>query len=177
MKANPHAHADEAPVPRKAPSVAEQLEGLSLFSTPPEPTGTAILAKAQADLAALTGVERAAVGMMTAELHASTRWIDQAFQAVLFCAFRLSQPDFTSDDVWAVLERSGRDEIETERNPSALGAVMVRAKRCGFIVKTGEVRASARPSQHNQEIRVWRRASQSEWLDCQHAPTKEPLHE
>lgn len=97
-----------------------------------------------------------AVGIQRADDHASTRWKALATQCVRICADTL--PDFTSDDIWAALAHSTKDIIEGERNPSALGPVMLAMARTGYITKTGTVRPSKRPAQHGQEIRVWRKA-------------------
>jgi len=94
-------------------------------------------------------------GMATAELHASERWMASAMVAVLLCADTL--PDFTSDDVWDVLRHWKTDPLETERNPKALGAVMLKAAKRGWIVKTGTVRNSTRKSLHASPRTVWRR--------------------
>lgn len=103
-----------------------------------------------------TGAERRDAGMATTNRHASTRWKVLAAEAILWCAKNLT--DFTTDDVWAYLTRSGHDIIETERNPSAMGPAMRRAAVKGVIVKVGTVRPSIRPSQHCQEIRIWKLA-------------------
>jgi len=95
-----------------------------------------------------------AEGMADAEDGASLRWLALARDCVAVCASTL--PQFTTDDVWAALERSGRDIIESERNPSAIGVVMLAAKRAGTIRKVeGVTVTSTRPSRHGQLLRVW----------------------
>lgn len=97
-----------------------------------------------------------AQGMATAELHATERWMLSAMVTVLFCADTL--PEFTSDDVWEVLRNAKADPLETERNPKALGAVMLKAAKRGWIEKTGMVRNSKRKSLHASPRTIWRRA-------------------
>ena len=95
-----------------------------------------------------------AEGMTAAEDGASLRWLALARDCVTLCAAVL--PQFTTDDVWAALERSGRDIIESERNPSAIGVVMLAAKKSGTIRKLeGVTVTSTRPSRHGQLLRVW----------------------
>ena len=105
-------------------------------------------------LFAQTGADLRDAGMALTDGHASTRWKALAAEAITWCADNLE--DFTTDDVWAYLAQSGRDIMETERNPSAMGPAMRRAAVEGVIVKVGTVRPSIRPSQHCQEIRIWR---------------------
>ena len=105
---------------------------------------------------AAPGIPEKLAGMATADLHATERWTQLALDCVRICADTL--PDFTSDDVWKSLVASGQDAIETERNPKALGAVMLRAARAGLIVKTGTVRNSDRPQLHASPRQVWRKA-------------------
>ena len=95
-----------------------------------------------------------AQGMTAAEDGASLRWLALARDCVALFAAVL--PQFTTDDVWAALERSGRDIIESERNPSAIGVVMQAAKKSGTIRKVeGVTVTSTRPSRHGQLLRVW----------------------
>ncbi len=104
--------------------------------------------------AAPTVATAIAEGMADAEDGASLRWLALARDCVAVCASTL--PQFTTDDVWAALERSGRDIIESERNPSAIGVVMLAAKRAGTIRKVEGVSVtSTRPSRHGQLLRVW----------------------
>jgi len=103
-----------------------------------------------------TGATLRDTGMAQADAHAATRWKALAAEAIAWCA--RNHDDFTTDDVWAFLAESGQDIMETERNPSAMGPAMRRAASAGRIVKVGTVRPSTRPSQHCQEIRVWKSA-------------------
>lgn len=105
---------------------------------------------------AAPGVPEKLAGMATADAHATDRWSQLALDCVRLCADAL--PDFTSDDVWKSLVASGQDVIETERNPKALGAVMLRAARAGLIVKTGTVRNSTHVANHARPVQVWQKA-------------------
>lgn len=97
-------------------------------------------------------------GMARAELHASERWMQLAYDAVIFVSGLL--PDFTSADVIAALKDSGRDVIESERNLVAMGAVMSRAAREKLITKTGEYRETG---SHRRPCTVWRKTTTDEF--------------
>ncbi len=75
------------------------------------------MSKLDFGLFAPTGADLRNVGMSQTNDHASTRWKVLAAEAITWCAENLH--DFTTDDVWAYLARSGRDIIETERNSRA----------------------------------------------------------
>lgn len=115
-----------------------RIMDLPLFSAPDPGTVTAAIV----------------AGMREAEDGASERWLTLARRCVELCAATL--PVFTTDDVWATLEQSGRDIVESERNPSAIGVVMLAARRDGVIRKVpGATVTSTRPSRHGQLLRVW----------------------
>jgi hypothetical protein len=97
-------------------------------------------------------------GMATAELHASERWAQAAYDAVVFVSGLM--PDFTAADVWATLKGGERDPIESERNPTAMGAVMARAARDRLITPTGEYRPTGH---HKRPQMVWRKTSTEEY--------------
>lgn len=98
-------------------------------------------------------------GIRKADDHASIRWREAAAKAVRLCADLL--PDFTADSVWEVLEKGGADVIETERNPSALGPVILAFARDQYIQKTGELRPSKFARRH-RELTVWTRWNKTE---------------
>lgn len=124
------------------------------------PTGSPSLFDAPA-----TGEALRDKGMQESDDHASLRWRELADQAIVLVSGIL--PEFTTDDVWAALEQSGRDAIETERNPSAMGAAMARMARAGMIIRTGTTKPSARPSRHVAEMRVWRKTTPDEYRQRQ----------
>lgn len=108
-----------------------------------------------------TGEQLRDEGMAKTDGKASARWKELAHEAVVLVSGIL--PDFTTDDVWAALEKSGRDVIEEERNPSAMGPVMRRAAFAGIIIKTGATRPSTRATRHVAELRVWRKTTPEEY--------------
>lgn len=83
------------------------------------------------------------------ESHANARWLTTARQAVGWLA--LTQPSFTTDDVWRVL--AGRDASTHE--PRALGAVMKQAARLGYCTASETWQQSARSDCHGRPVRVW----------------------
>jgi hypothetical protein len=97
-------------------------------------------------------------GMAQAALHASQRWEQAAYDAVVFVSGVL--PDFTAADVWAALRGGERDPIEGERNPVAMGAVMARVARDRLITQTGEYRPTGH---HKRPQAVWRKTTTQEY--------------
>lgn len=85
-----------------------------------------------------------------ADAHADADWKEAAYRAVCEVADRL--PDFTADDIWPLLERSG----ESTHEASALGPVFLRAARAGLIEQTGEMRQT-RLSRRHRKLTVWKR--------------------
>lgn len=79
------------------------------------------------------------------EKHADPHWKTYALAAVERTAVRLET--FISDDVW----ESG---LEPTREDRALGPVLLRAARFGWIEKTDRVRPSRRS--HGSGKPVWR---------------------
>ena len=98
--------------------------------------------------------EAKAAGIQQAEQNASLRWCRAATDAVLWCA-REYHDGFTADEVWTRLQDCGADPIEGERNPSALGPVMLKCARDGFIAPTGEYRLTTMIQRH-RDVKVWR---------------------
>ncbi len=86
--------------------------------------------------------------------HADPVWLFRAEQIVRFLA--RAYPEFTSDDVWARLDREG---VQVPHEPRALGAVMHSLAKQGVIRKTGEYRPSKRTSLHASPRAVWERAA------------------
>ena len=83
-----------------------------------------------------------------AEQHADTEWRTTA-EAILFRYAAGARP-FTTDDLWAELERTG----VTTHEPRALGAIVRRASTVGTIVPIG-YRPSTRSECHGRPVRVW----------------------
>jgi hypothetical protein len=84
------------------------------------------------------------------EQSADEKWIKAADYAVSHLALR--KPEITTDDVWDVLD--GLD-VETPEH-RAMGAVMLRAAKAGFIERTDRTTKTRRPSRHKGDVRVWR---------------------
>lgn len=85
-----------------------------------------------------------------ADTHADSDWKEAAYRAVCDVAERLV--DFTADDIWPLLERSG----ESTHEASALGPVFLRAARENLIEQTGEMRQT-RFARRHRKLTVWRR--------------------
>jgi hypothetical protein len=87
------------------------------------------------------GIARAAAG--------AGEWKDRALEAVVLCALKWDR--FSSDEVWEVL---GNDVPVSDNR--AFGAVMLKARKQGYIEPTGQFRASDRPQVHRNPIRIWK---------------------
>ena len=62
--------------------------------------------------------------------------------------------EFSTDDLWALLERAGGS---TPSDPKAMGAVMQWAKAKALARPTGRWIPSVRPQCNRRPIRVWQR--------------------
>lgn len=85
--------------------------------------------------ASLSPRDATQLALLRVERHADPAWLEAAYQALLRCA--RARESFISDDVWSF-------GLEATREDRALGAVFMRAKRAGVIVKTDRVRPSVR---------------------------------
>jgi hypothetical protein len=93
-------------------------------------------------------------GIERAEEHANPAWKAQALKVVSDLAHK--QLELTTDDVWEEL----KNLPETTRNASALGPVMLRARKAGLIERTALFRDSQRKNLtgragYGKPIRVW----------------------
>jgi hypothetical protein len=59
---------------------------------------------------------------------------------------------FTSDDVWGLLEAAGIMSLD---HPNAMGAQFLAASRAQVIRATGRVQKSVRTGAHRRNIQVW----------------------
>jgi len=84
-----------------------------------------------------------------ADDHARATWKEAALDGVRVLSF--SKERFTTDDVWEYLESAGR----TTHEPRAMGAIMRKAVKEGFIRNTGEFVKSRRPECHCRPVAVW----------------------
>lgn len=83
------------------------------------------------------------------EANADELWKQQA-QDVIH-ALALSEDQFTTDDVWAMLSNTTAQTHE----PRALGALMRRAADKGWIRPTAMYAPTTRPEAHGRPIRIW----------------------
>lgn len=120
------------------PQTAPEAD-LPLWAVPsPEKVTTATQAKARA--------------IQTAEDHAAKRWRENAWKALRLCADIMAT--FCSEDVWDAMQKAGADPLESDRNPSALGPIFLRAARADLIRKTGRTRPSTRDVCH-RDLTEW----------------------
>jgi hypothetical protein len=94
--------------------------------------------------------EGKAQGMAAAEAGVTDEWKAQALAAVAIAAEMYQE--FTSDEVWLILESNGYGRPET---PAAMGPVMRKACIGGLIRKTGRYRVSTQHTNHAREVAVW----------------------
>ena len=89
------------------------------------------------------------------EQHANSVWMDYAMNAVKLIASH--RAEFTTDPVWAILERWRRSDegFETTHERRAMGAVMRNAVRAGWCVPTNRTQPSVRPVCHRRDLRIW----------------------
>lgn len=89
--------------------------------------------------------------MERVDRNAKQLWKTLMLQTVMLTAKRI--PSVTTDDVsdtWATLGYT-----VTTHEPRALGPIMNRAAKNGWIAKTDRVVNSRRASNHNRPIAVW----------------------
>lgn len=87
-----------------------------------------------------------------ADVNADPDWKEVALKAVRWLA--TESAEFTTDDVWWALN-TYYPNLGTHE-PRALGAVMRRASRDGFIEPTNRVKESERAVCHRNPKKVWR---------------------
>ena len=100
--------------------------------------------KSEAVLAKEEAIALSASGM-------DPEWAKDAMTAVKNLAMR--EDEFTTDKVWEELETfSTADTPE----PRALGAIMVKARKLGYVLPTNTYANSSRVSCHNRPLRIWK---------------------
>ena len=91
-------------------------------------------------------------GMMRAEAHAASDWLQCAEDAIRYVAERRSY--FDTDAVWAVLDDWG---VPPPREGRALGPLMKKACGWGWCeTVAGATRLSSRPIRHRRPLTVYR---------------------
>lgn len=93
----------------------------------------------------------AAEAIQQAADNAEPEWMDAARWAVFEIAGK--RDEFTTDAVWALLERR---HVAPPHEPRAMGAVMVWARGAHWIEATNKTSPSARVEHHAYPNRVWR---------------------
>jgi hypothetical protein len=64
--------------------------------------------------------------------------------------------ELTTDDIWEVIDKRVEDGFLTpHREPRALGAIMPKLARDGFIEKTNRVQQSIRPQCNARPVAIW----------------------
>lgn len=96
-----------------------------------------------------TARQAMADGIQRADDNADELWKETALDGVQLLARRMDE--FTTDELIAWLERCEEDT----HNKAALGPVMQRAARLGWIENTGRMVQSKIPRRH-RKITVWR---------------------
>ena len=80
------------------------------------------------------------------EQNCNDEWFDNALKIVReLCE---TGEELTTDDVWL--------RIKSIREPRAMGAVMTKAAKYGWIESTDRVVKSKRPACHRRPIAIWR---------------------
>jgi hypothetical protein len=95
-------------------------------------------------------------GIALADANADEEWRDFALEAVRVVASRMAE--FTSDDVADyMLAQAAKRTVPTTPNLRAMGPVMIRAMRNGWISKPTPARhvMSSRARQHNCPVSIW----------------------
>jgi len=85
------------------------------------------------------------------EDNADEQWFTEAMEGVRWLAQQSTL--FTTDDVWEYL--AGIPEVKTHDH-RAMGAVMQKAQKLGWISPTERYWQSKRPVAHARPIRVWK---------------------
>ena len=85
--------------------------------------------------------------MGRSEFHADAEWKTAALEAVRLAALHL--PKFTTNQVWPMIDKDTHDG-------RAMGAIMQRAAKQGYIVATNIWLPSDSVTNHARPQRVWR---------------------
>jgi hypothetical protein len=93
------------------------------------------------------GVAARDEGMARAEAGAGSEWMDEALNVVWAVATKRIR--FTADDLWLA-------GLPPHNEHRALGPLMRKAHRLGYIEPTDTFVTSARRSRHAGPMRVWR---------------------
>lgn len=105
-------------------------------------------------------------GQEQAESNANEEWLEVAYAAL--SAVAREKPELTTDDIWAKLEEWGEAGKTIPQTPtnSAIGPVVVRAKKQGLLAFAGRMEPSKRTERHMNHLRVWRSLTYAEGGLC-----------
>lgn len=98
----------------------------------------------------IEGARRRDAAIARGEDAAHARWKEAAMDAIHACARRLDS--FTTDQVVEAIRHYGVESGDHR----ALGGLMKRAEKHGWIEQTDRTRPSALPQSHRRPKRVWR---------------------
>jgi len=90
------------------------------------------------------------IALHKVESHADPAWMLAAFTTVELIAY--VHDTFTTDAVWKSLEQNN---VNSPREPRAMGAVMRKAAQDGLIEATGRYQQSTRDSNHQRPVAIW----------------------
>lgn len=109
------------------------------------------MSQLQIDFDRSASIQNRDAAIQRVEQHADNAWLDVAMKALRTVA--ACKPTFTSDDVWAEIDRQS---FATTHEHRAMGSVMVAGRKLGIIVPTDRFISTTKASQHRQPIRVWK---------------------
>lgn len=84
------------------------------------------------------------------EQNATDEWLDLAWQTLKKVA--TENQTFTTDQIWAILDRY--PNVRTHE-PRAMGSIMRKAVKHGWVQKTDRYVSTNRPIAHGKPIAVW----------------------
>lgn len=103
-----------------------------------------------------TGEELRDEGMARADAHADPDWKHMAVRAFIKVSYGMKE--FTTDDVWKVLDDWG---VDTPHEPRAMGPIVRSLMREGLIEPVGRRVKSTIPRGHCRPVEVYRRTDES----------------
>lgn len=99
-----------------------------------------------------SGQEAKIKAMQQAEAHTYPGWNDTALDAVRLAAQK--HREFVSDHVWEYMPTPNPQD-DPQLEPRAMGAVMARANRLGWIKPTQVFQPTNRVASHRRPCRIW----------------------
>lgn len=103
----------------------------------------------------MTAIDTRNEAMAKVDAAADDYWKEAAMESIRSLCDEIDFAGvFTTDDVWDKLEKDW-PEAKTHE-PKALGPVMARAAKLGYIRKTDQTLDSKREECHARPVRVWK---------------------